>query len=79
MPPERCAGAEGHNTPTIGGFVMLPPVILSTIPRGMVVMKKATIEHLRLTHDSDNLAIRAEASVTPGSLARGVGGPGDEA
>ena len=29
--PEQCAGQEGHNTPTIGGFVMLPPVIISTM------------------------------------------------
>lgn len=29
--PEKCAGPEGHNTAQIGGFVMLPPVILSQV------------------------------------------------
>lgn len=36
-PPNRCAGAEGHNTPTIGGFVMLPPVILSSMGKVCVL------------------------------------------
>lgn len=58
--PERCAGPEAHNTPTVGGFVMLPPVILSCLGKSETEMRKATVEHLRLTHDSDMLASRAE-------------------
>lgn len=35
VPPEQCAkGTEGHNTAQIGGFVMLPPVIFSSIKQG---------------------------------------------
>jgi len=60
-PPEKCAGKEGHNTPTIGGFVMLPPVILASMAQGETLMRKAVVSHLRLTHDSDLLASRAEA------------------
>ncbi|KAF5838686.1 ADP-ribosylglycohydrolase-domain-containing protein [Dunaliella salina] len=33
VPPEKCAeGTEGHNTAQIGGFVMLAPVIMATLP-----------------------------------------------
>lgn len=53
VPPEKCAGKEGHNTPTIGGFVMLPPVVFATMGRGETLMRKAVVEHLRLTHNSD--------------------------
>jgi hypothetical protein len=60
VPPERCAGKEGHNTPTIGGFVMLPPVVFANAWRGEALMKRAVVEHLRLTHDSEMLAQRAE-------------------
>ncbi len=62
--PEKCAGKEGHNTPTIGGFVMLPPVVFATMGRGETLMRKAVTEHLRLTHDSDLLASRAETYAT---------------
>jgi len=76
VPPERCAGKEGHNTPTIGGFVMLPPVVFANMWRGDALMKRAVTEHLRLTHDSDMLAQRAEvfatllAALTRGAPAR---------
>ncbi len=60
VPPEKCAGKEGHNTPTIGGFVMLPPVVFANMWRGEALMRKAVVEHLRLTHDSELLASRAE-------------------
>ena len=33
LPPERCAGAEGHDTASIGGLVALPPVIFATLGR----------------------------------------------
>ena len=33
--PEACSkGTEGHNTASIGGFVMLPPVILGSLRQG---------------------------------------------
>ncbi len=60
VPPEKCAGKEGHNTPTIGGFVMLPPIVFANMWRGEALMKRAVTDHLRLTHDSDLLASRAE-------------------
>jgi ADP-ribosylglycohydrolase len=73
VPPERCAGKEGHNTPTIGGFVMLPPVVFANMWRGEALMKRAVTEHLRTTHESDMLAQRAEVfAVLLASLARGA-------
>jgi hypothetical protein len=72
VPPERCAGKEGHNTPTIGGFVMLPPVVFANAWRGEALMKRAVVEHLRLTHDSELLAQRAEVyAALLADLARG--------
>jgi len=58
--PEKCAGKEGHNTPTIGGFVMLPPVVLASMWKGEQLMRQTVVTHLRTTHDSDLLAQRAE-------------------
>jgi ADP-ribosyl-[dinitrogen reductase] hydrolase len=73
VPPERCAGKEGHNTPTIGGFVMLPPVVFANMWRGEALMRSAVTEHLRLTHDSELLASRAEVYASLlASLARGT-------
>lgn len=62
--PEKCAGKEGHNTPTIGGFVMLPPVVLATMWKGEALMRKTVVAHLRLTHNSDLLDQRAELFAT---------------
>ena len=71
--PERCAGKEGHNTPTIGGFVMLPAVAFASMWRGEALMKAAVAEHLRLTHDSALLSSRAGVyAVLLADLARGV-------
>ena len=57
VPPEKCSrGTEGHNTASIGGFVMLPPVILGSLPRGVEAAKAAALQHLALTHESAKLA-----------------------
>jgi len=57
VPPEQCSkGTEGHNTAQIGGFVMLPPVILSQCGRGVEAARDACIRHLSLTHESRKLA-----------------------
>lgn len=55
VPPEKCAGPEGHNTAQIGGFVMLPPVILSQIGKDGAVAREMALKHLALTHNSDKL------------------------
>lgn len=56
VPPEQCArGTEGHNTAQIGGFVMLPPVILSQMGKGVEVARQAALRHLSLTHESKKL------------------------
>ena len=63
IPPAQCAkGTEGHNTASIGGFVMLPPVTLSLAgPRGdWPSASCATRRHLALTHDSTSLARYAD-------------------
>jgi hypothetical protein len=61
VPPEKCSrGTEGHNTASIGGFVMLPPIILGTLPRGLAAAKEAALKHLALTHESSMLAKYAE-------------------
>ncbi|MEW5305683.1 MAG: hypothetical protein WDW38_011511 [Sanguina aurantia] len=60
VPAERCAqGTEGHNTAQIGGFVMLPPVIMGTLGQGVEAVKAASLKHLALTHDSTKLAAYA--------------------
>ncbi|GBF98933.1 hypothetical protein Rsub_11725 [Raphidocelis subcapitata] len=55
-PPERCCGAEGHNTAQIGGFVMLPPVVFANLKEGRAAAISAALTHLALTHDSPKLA-----------------------
>lgn len=63
----RQQGTEGHNTASIGGLVMLPPVTLSFatqashgIAQAWQRARAATIQHLLLTHDSSKLASYAE-------------------
>ena len=58
--PEQCArGTEGHNTAQIGGFVMLPPVVLSALGGGGAGGASRAVslglDQLRLTHDSGKL------------------------
>ncbi|KAG1663735.1 hypothetical protein FOA52_006104 [Chlamydomonas sp. UWO 241] len=61
VPPEECArGTEGHNTAQIGGFVMLPPVILSQSGKGTEAARTACSRHLTLTHESSKLASYAD-------------------
>lgn len=61
VPPEKCSrGTEGHNTASIGGFVMLPPVVLSALRQGVDAAQAAAVEHLALTHESKALAQYAQ-------------------
>ena len=53
--PERCAGAEGHDTASIGGLVGLPPVVLGTWQAGQAAANAAALTQLRLTHRSGKL------------------------
>ena len=68
LPPERCAGAEGHDTASIGGLVSLPPVIFAVwaqqgraqardqgSPQGHGAVNEALLTQLRLTHRSPTL------------------------
>jgi ADP-ribosyl-[dinitrogen reductase] hydrolase len=56
LPPERCAGAEGHDTASIGGLVSLPPVIFATVGKGdRAAVETALLTQLRLTHRSPKL------------------------
>ena len=56
LPPERCAGAEGHDTASIGGLVSLPPVIFATVAKGdRAAVDTALLTQLRLTHRSSKL------------------------
>ena len=54
VPPADCAGAEGHDTASIGGLVGLPPVILAarSAPDRAA---GALLAQLRLTHRSARL------------------------
>lgn len=55
-PMEDCAGDENHDTPSIGGFVMLPPIILTAVGRDPTKVLDDVERHLRITHRSDRLA-----------------------
>ena len=60
VPPERCAGAEGHDTASIGGLVSLPPVIFAALQSGEgegegTSAGAAALAQLRLTHLSAKL------------------------
>lgn len=65
VPPVECSrGTEGHNTASIGGFVMLPPVILGSLQDGVSSAKAAALRHLTLTHESSLLAKYAQVLYT---------------
>jgi len=54
--PERCAGAEGHDTASIGGLVALPPVIVAAMREDdPAAVDHTLLAHLRLTHRSTTL------------------------
>lgn len=54
--PEKCAGAEGHDTASIGGLVCLPLVILSALrDHDVSGLKELALMHQRLTHQSSLL------------------------
>lgn len=57
LPPERCAGAEGHDTASIGGLVALPPVIFAALAQNddRAAVDAALLTQLRLTHRSQKL------------------------
>lgn len=53
--PSKCAGEEGHDTPSIGGMVMLSAVIFLHC-RDRQKAKAAALEQLKLTHLSSVLS-----------------------
>ncbi len=56
VPPEECAGAENHDTASIGGLVGLPPVIMAAVQAGDAgAIDRTLLQHLRLTHRSATL------------------------
>jgi ADP-ribosyl-[dinitrogen reductase] hydrolase len=60
VPPEKCAGEEKHDTPSIGGFVTIPPVVLASMELDTASFLTRIKSHLFLTHKSDSLASYAE-------------------
>ncbi len=62
VPVERCAGATGHDTASIGGLVGLAPVVLAVAAGGEVEQAvQAGLRQLRLTHQSQPLEVFAAA------------------
>lgn len=56
VPPKRCAGAENHDTASIGGLVGLPPVIMAALRENdPAAVERTVLEHLRWTHRSTKL------------------------
>jgi len=56
--PEKCAGAEGHDTASIGGLVSLPMLIIASLNEGNLTTTTAkALNHQRLTHRSSSLEI----------------------
>jgi ADP-ribosyl-[dinitrogen reductase] hydrolase len=54
--PERCAGAEGHDTASIGGLVSLPLVVLAHLQTNdSADIDKLVLAHQNLTHRSTSL------------------------
>lgn len=62
VPPDQCAGAEGHDTASIGGLVTLPPVVAAvTREHDPSTLEQCLLAHLRLTHRSAKLERHALA------------------
>ena len=56
LAPEKCAGADGHDTASIGGLVSLPLVIMATLGEGnLASTNAAALTQQRLTHRSSLL------------------------
>jgi hypothetical protein len=57
VPPMKCAGKEGHDTASVGGLVLVPPVVLFTFASTMnrTSAAGAGMTQLRLTHRSAKL------------------------
>lgn len=62
--PEKCAGPEKHDTPSIGGFVTLPPVVIHAADLSDEEFARVIKGHLFLTHKSDSLATYAQLYCT---------------
>ena len=54
-PAEECAGVEDHNTASVGGLVLLPPVLVKSMGDWLTIRTQ-----LRLTHRSPKLEHYAE-------------------
>ena len=57
VPPMKCAGKEGHDTASVGGLVLVPPVVLFTYASTMKrsAAAEAGMTQMRLTHRSAKL------------------------
>jgi len=56
LSPDQCAGAESHDTASIGGLVTLPPVIFAALREtDQAAVDRTLLAHLRLTHRSAKL------------------------
>ena len=55
IPAEKCAGVEDHNTASVGGLVLLPPVLVTSQGDWQTIRNQ-----LRLTHQSPKLEKYAE-------------------
>jgi len=60
IPMAEAAGAENHDTPSIGGFVALPPLLLLAVAKGTGFALEAAQQHLALTHKSARLSANLE-------------------
>ncbi len=58
MAPRQCAGDEGHDTASMGGFVLLPPVIM-LMHGDKQRARAAALEQMQLTHKSAKLGAHA--------------------
>jgi ADP-ribosylglycohydrolase len=56
--PRECCGATTHDTPSIGGLVMIAPILFSERLRGVPLrkVKEHCLQHLYLTHPDKMLA-----------------------
>jgi ADP-ribosyl-[dinitrogen reductase] hydrolase len=57
VPPMKCAGKEGHDTASVGGLVLVPPVVLFTYAttNNRNSAAAAGLTQMRLTHRSAKL------------------------